>query len=37
MAKGTIVARGVVKRKKGQLYYVDGEGNVRSSPMKRRK
>ena len=27
----------VVKRKPGRLYYVDGKGNLCSSPMKRSK
>ena len=37
MAKGKIVARNVVKRKKGYLYYVDKYGNVREVPMKWKK
>lgn len=35
--KGTIVAKGVVKRKAGKLYFVDASGNVRETAMKRRK
>lgn len=29
-----IVARGVVKRKRGNLYYVDADGNVHEKLMK---
>mgnify|MGYP001593692512 CR=1 FL=1 len=32
---GTVVARNVVKRKKGYLYYVDGKGNVCEAKMAR--
>lgn len=32
---GTIVAKGVVKRQKGFLYYVDGKGNVCKAKMAR--
>lgn len=32
---GKVVARGVVKRKKGYLYYVDGKGNVCEAKMAR--
>jgi hypothetical protein len=31
----TIVARNVVKREKGYLYFVDGSGNVAKTKMKR--
>ena len=34
--KGRIVAKRVIKRIPGNLYYLDGEGNVRQSPMKRK-
>lgn len=37
MAKGTIVKKGAVKRKKGFLYFVDGDGNVRETKMARGK
>lgn len=37
MAKGTIVAAKAVTRKKGYMYFVDGDGNVRSTPMGKRK
>lgn len=37
MAKGTIVTAKAVTRKKGVMYFVDGEGNVRSTPMGKRK
>lgn len=33
----TIVKKNAVVRKPGHLYYVDGEGNICSSPMKRKK
>jgi hypothetical protein len=36
MAKGKIVSKAKVTRKKGHLYYVDGEGNVREAAMNRR-
>ena len=32
---GTIVKKGVVKRKPGYLYYVDGKGNVCEARMSR--
>ncbi len=32
---GTIVKKGVVKRKPGYLYYVDGKGNVCEAKMSR--
>ena len=32
---GTVIARNVVKRKKGYLYYVDGKGNVCEAKMAR--
>jgi len=32
---GKVIARGVVKRKKGFLYYVDGKGNVCEAKMAR--
>lgn len=32
---GTIIAKGVVKRRKGYLYYVDGKGNVCEAKMAR--
>ena len=32
--KGTIVAKGVVKREPGTLYFVDKVGNVRKTAMK---
>lgn len=32
---GTIVARNVVQRKHGYLYYVDGKGNVCEAKMSR--
>lgn len=35
MAKGTIVKKGVVKRQKGYLYYLDREGNLRKKKMNR--
>lgn len=35
MAKGKVVAKSNVKRKKGFLYYVDADGNVRETAMKR--
>ena len=36
MAKGKIVAAKAVKREKGKMYFVDGDGNVRSVTMKRK-
>lgn len=36
MAKGTIVAKNAVSRKKGKMYFVDGSGNVREVTMNRR-
>lgn len=30
---GKIVKKAAVKRKKGYLYFVDGDGNVRETPM----
>ena len=33
---GTIVLKNAVKRQKGMLYFVDGDGNVRKTKMKRR-
>ena len=32
---GSIIAKGVVKRKSGYLYYVDGKGNVCEAKMAR--
>ena len=32
---GTIIAKNVVERKKGFLYYVDGNGNVCEAKMSR--
>jgi hypothetical protein len=32
---GKIIAKNVVKRQKGYLYYVDGKGNVCSAKMAR--
>ena len=32
---GTVIARNVVKRKPGHLYYVDGKGNVCEAKMAR--
>jgi len=32
---GSIIARGVVKRRPGHLYYVDGKGNVCEAKMAR--
>jgi hypothetical protein len=32
---GTIIAKDVVKRKSGYLYYVDGKGNVCEAKMAR--
>ena len=32
---GTVIARNVVKRKAGYLYYVDGKGNVCEAKMAR--
>jgi len=32
---GTVVAKNVVKRKHGYLYYVDGKGNVCEAKMSR--
>ena len=32
---GKIIAKGVVKRKTGYLYYVDGKGNVCEAKMAR--
>jgi len=37
MAKGKIVAKNVVKRKEGMLYFVDKSGNVRETKMKWKK
>ena len=36
MAKGKIVAAKAVKRNKGKMYFVDGQGNVRETSMNRR-
>ena len=36
MAKGTKVGN-IGKRQKGYLYFVDGKGDVRKTPMKRHK
>lgn len=33
MAKGTVVASKAVKREKGYMYFVDGEGSVRKTKM----
>jgi len=32
---GKIICKGVVKRKKGYLYYIDGKGNVCEAKMAR--
>jgi hypothetical protein len=32
---GTIIAKNIVKRKPGYLYYVDGKGNVCEAKMAR--
>ena len=32
---GTVIARNIVKRKSGYLYYVDGKGNVCEAKMAR--
>ena len=32
---GTVIARNVVKRRSGYLYYVDGKGNVCEAKMSR--
>ena len=32
---GKVIAKGVVKRKKGYLYYIDGKGNVCEAKMAR--
>jgi len=32
---GKIIAKGVVTRKKGYLYYIDGKGNVCEAKMAR--
>jgi hypothetical protein len=32
---GTVIAKNVVKRKSGYLYYVDGKGNVCEAKMAR--
>ncbi len=32
---GTVIAKNIVKRKKGYLYYVDGKGNVCEAKMAR--
>ncbi len=32
---GRVIAKNVVKRKKGYLYYVDGKGNVCEAKMAR--
>jgi len=32
---GKVIAKNVVKRKKGYLYYVDGKGNVCEAKMAR--
>jgi len=32
---GKVLVRGVIKRKKGYLYYVDGKGNVCEAKMAR--
>ena len=34
---GTIIVKNAVKREKGFLYYIDGQGNLCSAKMKRRK
>lgn len=36
MAKGKIIIKGAIKRKKGYLYYLDKSGNVCETPMKRK-
>lgn len=35
-SKGKIVAKGVVDRESGYLYFVDSQGNVRESKMNRK-
>lgn len=35
-SKGKVVAKEVVDRKEGHLYFVDGVGNVRESKMNRK-
>ena len=32
---GKVISKGVVKRKKGYLYYIDGKGNVCEAKMAR--
>lgn len=34
-SKGKIVAKNVITREKGNLYFIDKDGNVRSSKMNR--
>ena len=34
---GKIIKRNVVKRKKGYMYYVDGQGNLGEAKMKSKK
>jgi len=36
MAKGTIVVKKAVKREKGYLYFIDKEGNIRRTKMKKK-
>jgi hypothetical protein len=36
MAKGTVVAKKAVTRKKGYLYFVDADGSVRETKMNRK-
>lgn len=33
MAKGKVVKKNVVERRKGYLYFIDASGNVRESKM----
>lgn len=35
MAKGTIVVKNAVKREKGYLYFIDKDGNIRRTKMKK--
>jgi hypothetical protein len=36
MAKGSVVSKQKITRKKGYLYFVDGTGNVRETKMNRK-
>jgi len=35
MAKGTLVSKTRIKREKGYLYFVDGNGDVRKTKMQK--